>query len=145
MKGFFSALARGLALLLLGGVLIYEIWQPVLPSRWVIEGMAKAIVPPALPEGEERVVRFHLSGKGGGVYNLVIGKGGVRVVEGASTDRLDLILLMEAADFNDLMISLARGKADEFTFRRMVISKIMRFAGDLRDLELISQKRQAEE
>jgi hypothetical protein len=51
---------------------------------------------------------------------------------------------MEATDFNDLMISVARGKADEFTFRRLVISKIMRFSGDMGVFELMAQSEEAD-
>jgi hypothetical protein len=137
MKRFVYWLLKAIGLSLLGLTLIYVIWQPVLPSGLIIQKMAESLKPPDLPQGEQRVLRFDLSGKGGGVYNLVFKRDGVEVVEG-DTDQVDLILFMEATDFNDLMISFARGKADEFTFRRLVISKIMRFAGDIRVFELMA-------
>ena len=132
-----------IGLSLLGLTLVYVIWQPVLPSGLIVQKMAESLKPPDLPQGEQRVLRFDLSGKGGGVYNLVFQKDGVEVVEG-DTDRVDLILFMEAKDFNNLMISVARGKADEFTFRRLVISKIMRFAGDMGVFELMAQSEEAD-
>ena len=133
---------KAMGLSILGLTLIYVIWQPVLPSGLIIQKMAESLTPPDLPQGEQRVLRFDLSGKGGGVYNLVFHRDGVEVVEG-DTDQVDLILFMEAKDFNDLMISFARGKADEFTFRRLVISKIMRFAGDIRVFELMAPSEEA--
>ena len=89
-----------------------------------------------LLEGEQKVVQFDLGGKGGDVYNLVARKGGVEVIEG-ETDQVDLILFMEAKDFNDMVFSLARGKADESMFMRLTIAKVMRFAGDMGVLELL--------
>lgn len=139
MKGIAVGVLKGLGLLLLGVALIYVVWQPVVPSRWIIERMAKAVEAPDLPAGEERIIRFDLSGKGGGVYNLVLRKGGVQVVEGRNTERLDLVLFMEARDFNSLMMALARGKADEFTFRRLTVSKVMRFGGDVEVFKLLSR------
>jgi hypothetical protein len=144
MKRGLFALLKGVGLSLLGLTLIYVIWQPVLPSGWVIQGMAESIRPPDLPEGEQRVIRFDLSGKGGGVYDLVLQRDGVKVDRGGNTDRVDLILFMEATDFNDLMISFARGKADEFSFRRLIISKVMCFAGDMGVFELLSQNGNAD-
>ena len=144
MKRVVFVLLRGIGLCILGLTLIYVIWQPVLPSRLFIQGMSKSIQPPDLPEGEQRVIRFDLSGKGGGVYNLVLQRDGVKVVQGENTERLDLILFMEATDFNDLMISLARGKADEFHFRRLVISKVARFAGDMEVFEWLSEREKAD-
>ena len=143
MKRVVSWLLKIMGLSILGLTLIYVIWQPVLPSGFIIQKMAESLKPPDLPQGEQRVLRFDLSGKGGGVYNLVFRRDGVEVVEG-DTDQVDLILFMEAKDFNDLMISVARGKADEFTFRRLVISKIMRFAGDMGVFALLSQDGQPE-
>jgi hypothetical protein len=144
MKRVVFALLKGVGLSLLGLTLIYAIWQPVLPSGWVIQGMAESIRPPDLPEGEQRVIRFDLSGKGGGVYNLVLQRDEVKVVKGGNTDRVDLILFMEATDFNDLMISFAKGTADEFRFRRMIISKVMRFAGDIGVFQLLSDNERAD-
>jgi hypothetical protein len=59
------------------------------------------------------------------------------------TAQADLIIYMEAKDFNDLMLSMATGKADESTFRRLVVSKFIRFAGDMTVFELLfkDQKR----
>lgn len=132
-----------IGLSLLGLTLVYVIWQPVLPSGFIIQKMAESLKPPDLPQGEQRVLRFDLSGKGGGVYNLVFQRDGVEVVEG-DTDQVDLIIFMEATDFNDLMISVARGKADEFTFRRLIIAKVMRFAGDMAVFELMAQSEEAD-
>ena len=143
MKRVFTWLLKVMGLSILGLTLIYVIWQPVLPSGLIVQKMAESLKPPDLPQGEQRVLRFDLSGKGGGVYNLVFRRDGVEVVEG-DTDQVDLILFMEATDFNDLMISVARGKADEFTFRRLVISKVMRFAGDMGVFELMAQSEEAE-
>lgn len=136
MKTAVVTVLKFLGLSLLGLTLVYVIWQPVLPSGFIIQQMAERIDPRNLPEGEESVVRFELSGKGGGIYNLVVRKDGVVVVAGV-TDQVDLVLFMEARDFNELMFSLATGEADEYTFRRLVISKVLRFAGDMGVLELI--------
>jgi hypothetical protein len=100
------------------------------------------IDPQNLPDDEQRVVRYDLSGKGGGVYNLVVSKEGVEVVEG-ETDQVDLVLFMEAKYFNQLMFSFARGKADESMFIRLVLSKVMRFAGDMSIFELIFKNEEA--
>lgn len=133
-----------LGLSILGLTLIYVIWQPVLPSRFIVQKMAESLKPPDLPQGEKRVLRFDLSGKGGGVYNLVFRSDRVEVVEG-DTDQLDVVLFMEATDFNHLMISFARGKADEYTIRRLIISKVMRFAGDMRVFQLLSQNEELDD
>jgi hypothetical protein len=143
MKRVLFWLLKVIGLSFLGLTLIYVIWQPVLPSGLIIQKMAESLKPPDLPRGEQRVLRFDLSGKGGGVYNLVFQRDGVEVVEG-DTDQVDLIVFMEAKDFNDLMISVARGKADEFTFRRLIISKVMRFAGDMGVFELMAQSEEAD-
>ena len=143
MKRVVSWLLKIIGLSLLGLTLVYVIWQPVLPSGFIIQKMAESLEPPDLPQGEQRILRFNLSGKGGGVYNLVFRSDGVEVVEG-DTDQVDLILFMEATDFNDLMISVARGKADELTFRRLIISKVMRFAGDMGIFALLSQNEEAD-
>ena len=143
MKRVSSWLLKVMGLSILGLTLIYVIWQPVLPSGLIIQKMAESLTPPDLLQGEQRVLRFDLSGKGGGVYNLVFRNDRVEVVEG-DTDQVDLILFMEATDFNDLMISFARGKADEFTFRRLVIAKVMRFAGDMSIFELLAPSEEAD-
>jgi len=142
MKKAVFLLLKVVGLALLGITLVYVIWEPVFPSGWIIKKMADRIDSQNVPPGEERVVRFDLSGKGGGIYNIVVRREGVEVVEG-DTDRVDLVLYMEAEDFNDLMFSLARGKADEFTFRRLIISKVLRFAGDMGVFELIFKKEEA--
>ena len=139
MKTVVFTLLKVIGLSLLGLALVYTLWDPVLPSRFLIQGMAGRIDPPSLPDDEQRVVRFDLSGKGGGIYNLVVQEDGVKVVEG-ETDQVDVVLFMEATDFNDLILSLARGKADEFTFMRLTISKVIRFAGDMGVFELIFKK-----
>jgi hypothetical protein len=136
MKTVLITLLKVIGLFLLGLTLVYTIWQPVFPSRFLIQGMARKIDPGNIPEGEQRVVRFDLSGKGGGIYNLVVRKDGVEVVE-EETDQVDLVLFMEAEDFNNMVFSLARGKADESMFMRLTIAKVMRFAGDMGVFELL--------
>ena len=131
-----------IGILLLGLTLVYTIWQPVFPSGFLIQGMAGRIDPGKIPEGEQRVVRFDLSGKGGGTYNLVVRKDGVEVVE-EQTDQVDLVLYMEAKDFNNMVFSLARGKADESMFMRLTIAKVMRFAGDMGVFELLFKNEEA--
>ena len=124
----------GLCLLVLA--LIYVIWQPVLPSGWIIKKMADSIDPQNLELEQPKVIRFELSGKGGGIYNIVADNNRVDVIEGV-TDRADLIVYMEAEDFNGLMFSFATGQADEYTFKKMVISKLMCFAGDIGVFEML--------
>lgn len=136
MKTVLFSLLKVIGLSLLGLTLAYSIWQPVLPSGFLVKGMAGRIDPGNLREGEQKVVRFVLGGKGGGVYNLVARRDGAEVVEG-ETDQVDLILFMEARDFNDMVFSLAQGKADESMFMRLTIAKVMRFAGDMSVLELL--------
>lgn len=136
MKTVLLAFLKVIGLCLLGLMLVYTSWQPVFPSRFLVEGMAGRIDPGNLPEGEQIVVRYDLAGKGGGIYNLVVRKDGVEVVEG-ETDQLDLVLYMEAKDFNDMIFSLARGKANEAMFMRLTIGKVMRFAGDMGVFELL--------
>jgi hypothetical protein len=136
MKTVLSSLLKVIGLSLLGLTLVYTIWQPIFPSGLLVKGMAGRIDTGNLPEGEQKVVRFDLGGKGGGVYNLVARKDGAKVIEG-ETDQVDLILFMEAKDFNDMVFSLARGKADESMFMRLTIAKLMRFAGDMGVLELL--------
>jgi hypothetical protein len=129
---------------ILGLALVYSFWEPVLPSRFLIQGMAKRIDPQALPDDGQTVVCFDLSGKGGGVYSLLVRRDGVDVVEG-ETDQADLILFMKARNFNNLILSLARGQADGNTFIRLTTSKVLRFSGDMGVLELIFGKREADE
>jgi hypothetical protein len=142
MKTVVLTLLKVVGLSLLGLTLVYTIWQPVFPSRFLIQGMAREINPKNLPDDRPRVVRFDLKGKGGGIYSLVVRKDGVEVV-GGETDQLDLVLFMKAKDFNDLVFSLARGKADESTFMRLTVSKVLRFAGDMGVFELIFKKKEA--
>jgi len=138
MKTVLITLLKVIGLFVLGVTLVYTIWQPVLPSRFLVKGMAGRIDPGNIREGEQKIIRYDLSGKGGGKYNLVARKEGVEVVEG-ETDDVDLILFMEAKDFNDMIFSLARGKADESMFMRLTIAKVMRFAGDMGVFELLFQ------
>ncbi len=142
MKAVLLTLLKVIGLSLLGLALAYAIWEPVFPSRFLIQGMAGRVDPQSVPDDEQRVVRFDLTGKGGGIYNLVVRKDGVKVVDG-ETDQVDLVLLMEARDFNDLIFSLVRGKADANTFIRLMTSNAMRFAGDMGVLELIFKNREA--
>jgi len=130
MKRVLRQILGTLAILLPVLALIYAIWQPVLPGVYIVRRMAAAIDPQALKPERTTVVCFHLSGKGGGVYSLVAGPEKVETLKGM-TDQADLILFMEAADFNHLMFTLARGKGDEYTFQSLIISKVLRFAGDL--------------
>lgn len=116
--------------LILGALLLFVIWDPVFPSGWMIGKMARSMEPASLSLEHPVVVRFELSGKGGGIYNIVVQPGKVEVVRGL-TETVDLVLYMNAEEFNHLLFSLARGKADEYTFRSLVISKTLTFAGDL--------------
>ncbi len=111
-------------------VLALVIWQPVFPSVLIIQKMADSIDPGKVPLELPTVVRFDLSGKGGGTYNIVVDTDGAKTVKG-DTDDVALILFMEAKDFNNLMFALAGGRADEYTFRSLIISKFLRFAGDM--------------
>ncbi len=139
MKTVVFTLLKMTGLALLGLALVYTLWEPVFPSRFLIQGMAKRIDPQHVPEGVQKVVRFELTGKGGGVYNFVVRKDGVEVVEG-ETDQVDLVLFIEARKFNDLIFSFARGEASSNTFLRLMISKVMRTAGDMEVLGLIFKK-----
>lgn len=120
--------------------LLLAIWQPVLPSILIVDGMAKAIDPRTVPLEPPTVVRFELSGKGGGIYTVVAEKDSVKIVRDR-TDNTDLILYMKARDFNDLMFALADGKADEYTVRSLIISKALRYAGDMSVFSKLFQKK----
>jgi len=120
--------------------LILAIWQPVFPSILIVDGMAKAIDPHSVPLALPAVVRFELSGKGGGLYTIVVEKGSVRIVRDR-TDNVDLILYMEARDFNALMFALADDKADEYTVRSLIISKFLRYAGDMSIFSKLFEKK----
>jgi len=120
--------------LLLLAVLVYVVWQPVVPSGLIVRRMADYIDPVRLSGEGPRALRFDLSGRGGGRFDIVTDGERVEVVEDRRGS-VDLILFMEARDFNALMLSLARGRANESEFRRQVLSKQMRFAGDITLLE----------
>jgi len=121
----------------LGVVLVLVIWQPVFPSGWIIQGMATQIEPSTLSLEKPAVLRFELVGKGGGTYNLVLSKEKVEVIEG-DTNQVDLIIATKATDFNRLVLQLAQGKADEFTFAKLVISNTLKIAGDMSILETLN-------
>jgi len=119
-----------MGLAILGIVLVLVIWQPVLPCKIIIKQMAGMIDPGNLTWEEPRVIRFDLSGRGGGLYNIVADKTKVEMVEG-DLDQADLIIFMSATDFNDLMLLMARGKADESIFMGLTISNVLQIAGDI--------------
>jgi hypothetical protein len=111
-------------------IIIYIIWQPVFPSKFIRKGMAERIDVKSLNLERPVVIRFYLTGKGGGVYNIVVDKDKASVVED-DTDRIDLVLKMEAREFNNLMYSLATGKASDSAFISRIISKRLTTAGDM--------------
>ena len=123
-----------LMVFLLWVVLILVVWQPVLPSGWIIQGMATQIDPRSLSLDEPAVLRFELAGRGGGIYNLKLSSEVVEVTEG-STRQADLIIATRAADFNRLVFQLAQGTADEFTIAKLVVSNVLKVAGDMSILE----------
>ena len=112
--------------------LLLVIWQPVIPSVYIIDGMADVIDVKNLTLEKPVIVRFELSGKGGGDYNIVVDKkkNKAEVVEGEMKN-VDLVMAMSSKEFNDYMISMARGKADEYLSRSLVISKKLKIAGDI--------------
>lgn len=118
-------------------VLALVIWQPVLPSSWIIQGLAQQIDPGSLSLDKTAVLRFELAGKGGGNYNLVLSPEKVEVTEG-DTNQVDLVIATKATDFNQLVFQMAQGKADESVFAKMVISNMLRIAGDMSVLELLN-------
>ncbi len=126
-----------LVMIALGGILVLVIWQPVFPSGWIIQGMADTIDPKNLSLDKPVVLRFELSGQGGGIYNLVFSPKKVWVTEEDPT-QVDLIIAMKAADFNTFIIQMAQGKANEFVFIKLLISNTLKMAGDLSVLELLS-------
>ena len=130
MKKRMRNLPEIIGAVVLGTILLLVIWDPVFPSAWIIQKMADSIDPQKLSLEQPAVVRFELSGKGGGTYNVVVDPDRVEVVKGA-TERVDLILYMKAKDFNNLMFSLASGEANEYTFRSLIISKALTFSGDM--------------
>jgi len=121
----------------LGVVLALVIWQPVFPSGWIIQGMAGQIDPGNLSLEQPAVLRFELAGQGGGIYNLMLSREKVEVTEG-DTNQADLILAMKATDFNTLIFQMARGKADESMFKKLLLSNMLRMAGDMSVLELLN-------
>ena len=121
----------------LGAVLALVIWQPVFPSGWIIQGMAEQLDPKNLSLEQPAVLRFELAGQGGGIYNLMLSREKVEVSEG-NTNQVDLIIAMKATDFNNLIFQMAQGKADEFMFQKLVISNMLRIAGDMSVLELLN-------
>ncbi len=119
---------------------ILTIWEPVFPSRYILQGMTDRIDVKRVKIDLPVVLRFYLSGKGGGVYNIIVDKDGARLTEG-DTDRIDFILKMEAAEFNSLMYSLATGKASPSAFVNMAIAKRLSYTGEMSIMkELFSQK-----
>ncbi len=121
----------------LGVVLALVIWQPVFPSGWIMQGRAGQIDPGNLPLKQSAVLRFELAGQGGGIYNLMLSREKVEVTEG-DTNQADLILAMKATDFNTLIFQMARGKADESMFKKLLLSNMLRMAGDMSVLELLN-------
>lgn len=111
-------------------ILILSIWQPVFPGSWLLKQMVKTIDPRNIAAVQPAVIRFELSGKGGGIYNIVAENNQVKLLEG-ETDRMDLIIYMKAADFNTLIYSTAFGKADESRVLRLILSNVLNFAGDM--------------
>ena len=126
-----------IVVLALGAVLALVIWQPVFPSGWIIQGMAEQLDPKNLSLKQPAVLRFELAGQGGGIYNLMLSREKVEVSEG-NTNQVDLIIAMKATDFNNLVFQMAQGKADEFMFQKLVISNMLRMAGDMSVLELLN-------
>ena len=110
MKHTLPKVIHSLVLGVLVIVLVLVVWQPVLPSSWIIHGLARQIDPQSLSLEEPAVLRFELAGRGGGDYNLIISRDGVEVTEG-DTGHVDLIIRTRATDFNQLMFQMAQGKA----------------------------------
>jgi len=124
---------------LLGIVLILVVWQPVFPSGILIQQMADMIEPETVSLALPVVVRFELSGKGGGRHNIIVEKDAART-HGGETDRVDLILYMDARAFNDLLFSFALGKADDAMFLSLGMSDILRFSGDIEIFKKLFEK-----
>lgn len=114
--------------------LILVIWQPVFPSSWIIKKMAESIKTDNLQMNFPVVVSFNLDGKGGGVYSIVVNRDGAVIVDGM-TGQPDLILFMEAKEFNRMIIDLGTGKAGKFTLINLALSNVLRYAGDITVLE----------
>ena len=127
MKTFLNIVGLLIVILLL----ILVIWQPVLPSKWLVSGMAYKAKETCSALEEPVTVRFELSGRGGGIYNIVADKNDARFVEGEDTERLDAIMYMTASDFNSLIFQMATGKADEYTVQGLVVANFLDIAGDM--------------
>lgn len=123
------------ALIVLGIVLVLVIWRPVLPSGWILQGMAEQIDPGSLSLDKPAVLRFELAGSGN--YNLKLSKEKVELTEG-NTNQADLIIAMTAVDFNQLVFQMAQGKADDAMFQKLAISNVLRMAGDMSVLESLN-------
>ncbi len=128
-------------MVVLGIILILVIWQPVFPSKILINAMADKIDPQNISFDNPVTVRFDLSGKGGGIYNILVDKDSVKTIEG-ETDTVDLIIYMVAKDFNNLIFSIASGKGDESMFISLGMSDILRVAGDISILENLFKKKE---
>jgi hypothetical protein len=139
MKRLLGKCLSWFLVLLLILILVHAVWQPVLPSAWIVKKMAGAIDRTAMQGQRPVVVQFNLSGSGGGVYSILAGPDKVEMIQGR-TNQADLIVFMEATDFNNLMVSLARGQGDEYTFQSLIISKVLRFAGDMTVLKNLFNK-----
>jgi hypothetical protein len=120
--------ASGMAILVIG--LVYAIWQPVFPSGILVKAMVDTIDPKAVSLDRPVVVRFDLSGKGGGVFSVRVDHTSVEMIKG-KTDAVDLIIFMKATDFNDMIAAMSKGKGDPTLITRLMISNIFSFAGDM--------------
>ena len=123
-------------LIVLVVVMVIVIWQPVIPSGLIIKGMPDMIKSGDLSLDKPVVLRFELSGRGGGNYNLLLSREKVEVAEGGAS-QADLILAMKATDFNTLIFQMAQGKGDEDMFQKLIISNTLRFAGNMEVLALL--------
>lgn len=137
MNPSIARVVHSLAVFVLSVVLVLVIWQPVLPSGWIIQGLATQIDPRNLSLKKPAVLRFELAGRGGGIYNLMLSRQRVEVTEGDAR-QVDLIIATKATDFNELVFQMAQGKADEFTFAKLAISNTLKIAGDMSILELLN-------
>jgi len=120
--------ASGIAILVIG--LAYAIWQPVFPSGILVKGMAGTIDPKVLSLDKPVVIRFDLSGKGGGIFSVWVDQTKAEVIKG-KTDSVDLVIFMKATDFNDMIATMSKGKGDSTLITRLMISDIFSFAGDI--------------
>lgn len=123
-----------IAMIILVVIFIVIVAKPVLPSKYILMGMADAVDVKTIPWDDKIVVHYELYGKGGGRYNLIADREKAVITEG-EPDRIDLYFKMEASEFNDLMIAMARGMADESMFKCLVIANKLKFAGDISVME----------